>query len=263
MRCRYQLQYQVVAIIDPENSGRLTGPPSHLIEYVVYGAFAAANSYNPPTEYLHPFAFAASSEQDILYYHGSMVAHDKENFIIAIEQEIQGQTANGNWEIVNRKSLPSTCRVLPAVWAMRRKRRILDGMTYKWNARLNINGGKQVQGIDYYYTFTTFHCNNQEMGTATIRFCSNVPTSPCPGRVIHGLTKRLQGKCRLHITCIKIDKKCVWPETGWKSLEQFLVKGLKEIGFIQSKHDMCLLWREAVIIEIYMDDTVVAAIDNV
>jgi hypothetical protein len=130
-------------------SGRLIGPPSKLMDYVVYGAMSKIDQYNPSTEYLHPIAYAVPSDPDVLYYHDAMVAHNRDNFLKAMEQELKAQTDNGNWIIVKRSDLPDMYRVLLSVWARKRKCLVLDGMIYKWKARLNIDGGKQVQGIDY------------------------------------------------------------------------------------------------------------------
>jgi hypothetical protein len=36
---------------------------------------------------------------------------------------------------------------------MRRKRRIISREVYKWKARLNVHGGKQTYGVDYWETY--------------------------------------------------------------------------------------------------------------
>jgi Reverse transcriptase (RNA-dependent DNA polymerase) len=40
--------------------------------------------------------------------------------------------------------------VLPAVWAMKRKRRIDTREVYKWKARIKIHGGKQTKDLNYW-----------------------------------------------------------------------------------------------------------------
>jgi hypothetical protein len=119
----------------------------------VYGVTPSADRLYQPIDYLSPLAIAASSDPDVLYYHKAMLATDRENFIKAMQDEIDGQTENGNWEIVRREDVPEGARILPAEWAMRRKRRIMDGSIHKWKARLNIDGGKEVQGLDYWETY--------------------------------------------------------------------------------------------------------------
>jgi hypothetical protein len=51
-----------------------------------------------------------------------------------------------------RQILPLGTKVLPAVWAMRRKRRIAAGEPYKWKARVNLHhrGKQQEHGINYW-----------------------------------------------------------------------------------------------------------------
>ena len=56
---------------------------------------------------------------------------------------------NKNFSIFPRSSVPEGAPVLPSVWAMRRKRRIDTREVYKWKARLNVDGSKQVAGRDY------------------------------------------------------------------------------------------------------------------
>jgi Reverse transcriptase (RNA-dependent DNA polymerase) len=36
---------------------------------------------------------------------------------------------------------------------MRRKRRLTDGTIYKWKARLNVDGSKQIKGVNFLETY--------------------------------------------------------------------------------------------------------------
>jgi Reverse transcriptase (RNA-dependent DNA polymerase) len=49
--------------------------------------------------------------------------------------------------------VPEGVKVLDLVWAMKRKRRIKTKEIYKWKARLNIHGGQQEYGVNYWETF--------------------------------------------------------------------------------------------------------------
>jgi hypothetical protein len=55
---------------------------------------------------------------------------------------------------VSRKDLPKGATVLTSVWAMKRKRRISSREIYKWKARINIDGSKQVKGVHYEQTYS-------------------------------------------------------------------------------------------------------------
>jgi hypothetical protein len=71
-----------------------------------------------------------------------------------MEEEIAAHTKNGNWRLIKRSSLPKRAVVLPAIWSMKHKRRISTREVYKWKARLNIDGSKQVRGVHYDQTYS-------------------------------------------------------------------------------------------------------------
>jgi Reverse transcriptase (RNA-dependent DNA polymerase) len=49
--------------------------------------------------------------------------------------------------------VPEGAMILPAVWAMQRKRCISTGEVYRWKARLNLDGSKQIKGVHYWDTY--------------------------------------------------------------------------------------------------------------
>jgi Reverse transcriptase (RNA-dependent DNA polymerase) len=102
----------------------------------------------------NPMAFVASSNPDIMYLDEAMKQPDKLQFQRAMIEEVQSQTDNDNWEVVSRTKVPVGTKVLPAVWAMQRKRRIATQEVYKWKARLNLHGGKQKYGLNYWETYS-------------------------------------------------------------------------------------------------------------
>ena len=51
-----------------------------------------------------------------------------------MQEEIDAHNNNKNWKTIKRSELPTGARVLPAVWAMKRKRRIATQEVYKWKA---------------------------------------------------------------------------------------------------------------------------------
>ena len=74
--------------------------------------------------------------------------------MLAMEQEVKTHCEGKHWEVVPRTSVPDGKRVLPSVWAMRRKRRLDTQEIYKWKARLNMHGGKQQYGVDCWETYS-------------------------------------------------------------------------------------------------------------
>jgi len=104
-----------------------------------------------PMQELH--ACAASANPDTTYLHEAMQQPDREQFLHAMNQEVNGHVKNKNFSIFPRLSVPEGAPVLPSVWAMKQKRRINTREVYKWKARLNVDGSKQVAGQDYGQTY--------------------------------------------------------------------------------------------------------------
>jgi hypothetical protein len=83
---------------------------------------------------------AASSDPDTIYFHEAMREPDRQQFIRAMKKKVESHTNNAVWKLVPKDTIPLGTKVLPAVWAMKRKRRIDTREIYKWKARLNIDG---------------------------------------------------------------------------------------------------------------------------
>ncbi len=61
-------------------------------------------------------------------------------------------TSTGHY-LVKQKDVPKEVQVVPSVWAMRRKRDFTTNKAIKHKARLNLHGGKQVYGMNYFETY--------------------------------------------------------------------------------------------------------------
>jgi hypothetical protein len=72
----------------------------------------------------------------------------------AVIKEVNDHIENKNWELIPRDKVPKGTTILPSVWSMKRKRDIKTQQVYKHKARLNVHGGKQVYGENYFETFT-------------------------------------------------------------------------------------------------------------
>ena len=70
-----------------------------------------------------------------------------------MKTEMDAQLASKTLELVSIKEIPKGAAILPAVWQMKRKRRINTREVYKWKARLNLDGSRQVKGVHYDLTF--------------------------------------------------------------------------------------------------------------
>jgi hypothetical protein len=101
----------------------------------------------------NPIAFHAEMMGDIMYFHQSMKQPDSEEFVKAVVKEVNGHIQNDHWQLVPRSEVPPDPEVVPSVWAMRRKRNLTTNEITKYKARLNMHGGKQTYGVNYYETF--------------------------------------------------------------------------------------------------------------
>jgi Reverse transcriptase (RNA-dependent DNA polymerase) len=94
----------------------------------------------------------AKADEDTMYWDKAMKQPDKENFLQAAFNEIKTHEENQHWEVVPIEHLPKETPVLDAIWNMKRKRRLKTNKVYKHKARLNIHGGQQELGVNYWET---------------------------------------------------------------------------------------------------------------
>ena len=78
---------------------------------------------------------------------------DARQFKKAMVKEVKDHTERGHWEVMLKSKVPQGETILPAVWSMKRKRRIATGETYKWKSRLNLGGHKMIKNQHYDDTF--------------------------------------------------------------------------------------------------------------
>ena len=96
---------------------------------------------------------ASSEDPDTMYYHEAMKEPDAKKFKEAMIKKIETHEAKGHWKIMKVEDVPEDTKILDMVWAMKRKRRIATGEVYKYKARINIHGGQQEKGINYWDTY--------------------------------------------------------------------------------------------------------------
>ena len=94
----------------------------------------------------NPIAFSAEMMGDIMYFHQAMRQQDSDRFVDALVKEVNAHVKHENWQVVPIEEKPEEEELIPAVWAMRRKRNLVTNEITKYKARLNIHGGKQTLG---------------------------------------------------------------------------------------------------------------------
>ena len=101
----------------------------------------------------NPIAFHAEMMGDIMYLQQALRQPDAKEFVNAVVKEINGHVDNQNWELVPRDTVPAEAQIVPSVWSMRRKRDLTTNDIKSHKARLNLHGGKQIYGMNYFETY--------------------------------------------------------------------------------------------------------------
>ena len=213
-----------------------------------------------------PIAFKAKSDPDTLYYHEAMQADDREQFTDAMIQEINSHNDNEHWELMLRKDVPKCHKILSAIWAMRRKRRIATGEIYKWKARINVHGGQQIKGVHYEETYSPV------VGWASIRTALLFSqTNNWHTRQIDFVLAFPQADvgCEMYMEvprgfvvtngdrsdyCLKLKKNLYGSKNAGLVFHEHLKRGLSQLGFVQSKVDEGVFYRGKMMFLIYVDD---------
>jgi histone deacetylase 1/2 len=253
-------------------SGRTIKPTKRLIE--VFDATLTADDDNETACDDNPllFAFAASADPDTMYLHEAMKQPDRNKFLEAMQKEINDHTENGHWRIVHRSEIPKGMPILPAVWSMKRKRRISTREVYKWKARLTAHGGKQQKGVNYWDTYAplvqwsttrlfltmcvlrNWHCRQLDFVLAYTQAdaeCEIYMEIP-KGFTVDGNTTDY---------ALKLEKNLYGLKQAGRVWNNHLTKKLIELGFSQSAIDPCVFYRGSCVLLIYCDDTLMMGPD--
>ncbi len=101
----------------------------------------------------NPIVFHAEMMGDIMYYHQARQQPDAQKFANAVVKEVNGHVENKHWQLIKHGDVPEDRQVVPSVWSIQRKCNLTTNKIIKHKARLNLHGGKQVYGMNYYETY--------------------------------------------------------------------------------------------------------------
>jgi histone deacetylase 1/2 len=223
--------------------------------------------YEIQTAMADPIAFAASSNPDTMYMHEALKAPDRAEFIKAMQQEVRDHEERGHWELISKSEVPKGTIILPAVWSMKRKRRITTNEVYKWKARLNVHGGKQVKNVHYWETYSPvvkwssirlflMIAAIKKWHTRQIDFVLAYPHADIETDMYMELPRGFESQGPKGTQCLKLKKNLYGQKQAGRVWNKFLHKGLTDIGFEQSKVDECVYYRGTSILLCYVDDTI-------
>jgi len=101
----------------------------------------------------NPIAFHAEMMGDIMYLNQALQQSDVKEFVQAVVKEVNGHVDCNNWTLKKRSEVPDDAQIVPSVWSMRRKRHLTTNQVKSHKARLNLHGGKQIYGMNYFESY--------------------------------------------------------------------------------------------------------------
>lgn len=224
---------------------------------------------------LHPFCLAGKAgDPDTMYLDQALKEPDRAQFIDAMKKEVDSHETRQHWEMINRSQVPTGTKVLPAVWSMKRKRRAATGEVYKHKARLNVHGGRQEHGVNFWETYSpvvnwftirlflilaiifNWHTRQVDFVLAFPQAdieCDMYMEIPQGFHMADHLSKK--------DFCLKLKKNLYGQKQAGRVWNQYLHKGLTKIGFKQSQVDECLYYRGSTMFLLYVDDGILIGPD--
>ena len=220
-------------------------------------------------------AYAASADPDTLYHHEAMREPDADQFRTAMEKEFNDQWENGNFSLKKRTDIPEDARILPSVWQMKRKRRVLTGEVYKHKARLNLDGSKQVHGLDYDRTYSptaSWPAIRLQLAltlvnnwyTRQIDYVQAFPQAPIHTTQYMKIPKGIQieGVDDPNEWVLELHRNVYGGKSAGRQWYLYLKSKLESIGFERSDFDECVFYKGQCMYVLYTDDSILAGPDK-
>jgi len=213
----------------------------------------------------NPIAFHAEMMGDIMYLNQALRQPDAKEFVTAVVKEINSHVENKNLELVPQDTVPEDAQIVPSLWSMRRKQDLTTNDVKSHKARLNLHGGKQIYGMNYYKTyapvvtwfairliiiFGIMFC----WALRQVDFVMAYPQAPIEEdiymEVPQGIDTATGNSKDMVLKLLKNIYRqkpagCVW--------NSYLVEKLASIGFRPSLIDDCVFFRNEVIFLVYVD----------
>ena len=228
-------------------------------------ALRMGDEADPLQDACHPLVYKASADPDTMYVDQALKASDRDKFIEAMEKEVSDHIAKGHWRMIPKSQVPPGTPILPSVWAMKRKRRIESREVYKWKARLNLHGGKQEYGVNFWETYSPVvtwasirllliltilngWCTKQ------IDFIQAYPQAPVECDLYMQVPRGFDVKGDPHSHVLKLRSNLYGQKQAGRVWNEYLKKGLFKIGFKQSQINDSVFYKGKVIFAVYVDD---------
>ena len=218
--------------------------------------------------------YKATADPDTMYLHEAMREEDWHQFREAMAKEIEDQMSNGNYVVIPRSQIPKGVSVLPAVWALKRKRDLRTRLVKKYKARLNIDGSRMKKGVHYDLTYApvaswgTIRLLLTLVGvhgwhTKQLDYVQAFPQAPVEKDLYMELPKGIDiegANPKEHVLLLK--RNVYRQKQAGRVWYQHLKKRLEKAGFERSEIDECVFYKGNMIYVLYTDDSILAGPDE-
>mgnify|MGYP006144094731 FL=1 len=198
---------------------------------------------------------------------------DAKDFLKAVHEEFAGMLSNQILSFIELTRVPPGTTVFPAVWAMKRKRRVKSREVYKWKARLAFDGSRQVEGIHYNQTYAPVASwetirlllamvLKNKWKTRQLDYVLAFPQAPAERELYMKIPKGIRVDSDVEYV-LKVEKNLYGQKQAGRVWNQHLVQKLiQNVGFRQSEVDKCLFYKGKTMYVLYTDDSILAGPDD-
>jgi len=156
---------------------------------------------------------------------------------------------------------------------MKRKRRIATREIYKWRARLNVHGGKQTYGINFWETYApVVQWSSIRLfliiallngwHTRQIDFVLAYPQADIETELFMEIPQGFHFGGSRQTHCLRLKKNIYGTRSAGRTWNKHLHNGLVERGYKQSLVDHCVYYKGATVFLVYVDDGIYAGPDS-
>jgi hypothetical protein len=182
--------------------------------------------------------------------------------------------ASDNWTLKKRSEVPEDIQIVPSAWSMQRKPDFTTNKIKLHKARLNLHGGKQIYGMNYFETYapvvTWFAIRLMIIfgiilcwALRQVDFVMAYPQAPIKMDIYMELPQGIQtahGNSKDHV--LKLEKNIYGQKQAGRVWNSFLVDKLMSLGWVHSLIDNCVFFRDDIIFMVYVDDGIFLGNDD-
>ena len=218
----------------------------------------------------HPLAFSArANAEDNPTLEEAMSLPDREGFIAAMHLELEQLESMNAWIVVPREKAIATGRkILGSTWVFKRKR-YPDGSVKKLKARLVARGDQQIEGVDYFDSFSPvvqwstirlLLIMSIMLGLETVQVDYTLAFVQAPAE--NNTFVEMPRMFEVEGYVFELKKNLYGLSEAPKNFFCHLKKGLNDRGLKNSIHDHCLFFNDKVMVICYVDDCIFLAKDK-